>query len=122
MVWLVVTVILAGLSYGAGRLGGSGTHSLPTMVATLPGDEAGFSREFDDRVRAQFPLGSSEDALISYLDGEHFASEWRRRDAANTSVLILNGLICKKIVHVRWRADASGVLTDIGGDYASECI
>jgi len=109
------------VSFAAGRLAGS-FRTLPAMVATLSGEEAGFSREFDSRVRAQFPVGSSEDALIAYLESEKFAPEWRRRDEPNTSAFILSGLICRKTVRVRWRADASGALTDVSGAYESRCL
>jgi len=118
--WPALTLIVAGASFGAGRLGGG--HSLPEMVATLPGEEAGFSHEFDDRIRARFPLGSSEEDLIGYLVSEKFAPEWRRRDAANASALVIDGLICQKIIRVNWRADASGLLTYVNGAYESHCL
>lgn len=119
--WLGLTLALIAASFLLGRWP-EAAHTLPAMVATLPGEEAGFSREFDDRIRARFPTGSSEDALIDYLVSEKFAPDWRRRDAANASVLVLNGLICQKVVRVNWRADASGVLRAVSGAYESHCI
>ena len=97
-------LLVALASFGYGRLGG-GAHNLPAMVATIPGDEAGFSQEFNNRMRTRFSPGSSEDALIDYLRSENFAPEWRRRDEANASALVLNGLICQKVIRARWRAD-----------------
>src|SRR5580698_1735364 len=99
VIWVAAILILMAISFGFGRLGG-GAHSLPSMVATIPGDEAGFSQELNNRMRTRFPPGSSEDALIEYLKSENFAPEWRRRDAANSSALILNGLICQKLIRV----------------------
>ncbi len=107
-------------AFGVGRLA-VGTHSLPAIAATLPGDEAQFSREFDERMRDRFPLGSSEDALVDFLTGEHFAPEWRRRDDANAAAFMWSGLLCTKTVRVRWRADATGVLTAVEGAYESHC-
>ena len=120
-IWGLMTLLLAGGAYGLGRFG-RGARMPPALVATLPGDEAGFSREFDSRMRARFPIGSSEDALIAYLASEFFAPVWRRRNDANSSVLVLNGLIREKLIRVDWRADASGVLTFVSGAYESHCL
>ena len=92
------------------------------MVATLPGDESEFSREFDDRVRKRFPIGSSEDKLLAFLANEGFFPDWRSCDNPNASFFVQSGLICQKIVRVFWRADAAGALTDVRGSYESRCI
>ncbi len=108
-------------SFAAGRLTG-GFHSLPAIVATLPGDESEFSGEFDERIRARFPLGADEDKLIAYLAAEKFMPEWRRRDDPNASVFLWNGLLCKKTIRVIWRADAAGLLGEVNGTYESQCL
>ena len=56
-----------------GKSFSGGSRSLPAIVATLPGDEAQFSRELDDRIRDRFPVGTSEDALLEFLVREDFA-------------------------------------------------
>lgn len=119
-IWPVATLVLMMLSFAAGRM--TGFRSLPEIVATLPGDELEFSRELDGRIRERFPVGTSEDKLLAYLDSEQFVPEWRRRDGANSSSFISNGLICQKVAHVRWRADPAGVLTEISGAYESHCL
>ena len=113
-------LLLAIVSFGAGRF--SSFRPLPEIVATLPGDESEFSREFDGRVRERFPIGSSEDKLLAFLANENFFPDWRRRDNSNSSFFVQSGLICRKIVRVFWRADAAGVLTDVRGTYESHCI
>jgi hypothetical protein len=120
-IWAAVTLLLVGGAFAIGRAGG-GTGALPEIVATLPGDEAGFSRGLDDRIRARFPVGSSEDALVDYLVGEKFSPEWRRRDGPNASVFVAGGWICLKTAHVFWRADGAGVLTDVHAAYNSQCL
>jgi len=120
-IWATVTLALMLASFGVGRLSGGG-HSVPAMVATLPGDEAGFSNEFDARIHARFPIGSNEDELVAYLAGEKFAPDWRRRDDANASALVLSGLICTKIIRVTWRANSAGALTAVNGAYESRCL
>ena len=69
-IWSVSALLLAGLSFGAGRFGLF--HPLPEIAAALPGDESLFSREFDGRIRERFPIGSSEDKLIDFLTNEGF--------------------------------------------------
>jgi len=116
-----VTLALMIASFGLGRVTG-GSHGLPAIAATLPGDESQFSRELDERIRERFPVGSSEDKLVDYLVSEGFAPEWRRGDGANASVFVYSGLLCTKIVRVLWRADAAGTLTDASGAYESHCL
>ena len=121
VIWPALTIFVAWATFGIGRFGAE-FHTLPDMVATLQEDEAGFSRAFDDRIRARFPRGSSEQALIDYLAGEKFAPDWRRRNAPNASALILNGLICQRVIRVNWRADVAGVLSGVNGVYDSHCM
>ena len=68
--WSTSALLLATVSFAGGRF--SSFRPLPEIVATLPGDESGFSREFDDRVRERFPIGSSEDKLLAFLTNENF--------------------------------------------------
>ena len=121
VIWPAVTLILMSAAFGAGKIVGR-FRTLPAIVATLPGDEAEFSRELDHKIREQFPVGTSEDKLIGYLETEQFLPEWRRRDEDNSSSFVQNGLICEKIARVFWRADGAGVLTKVGGNYESHCL
>ena len=120
VIWLAWALLLAAVAFGAGRF--SGFRPLPEIVATLPGDESEFGREFDSRVRERFPIGSSEDKLLSFLVNEGFLPDWRSRDNPNASFFVQSGLICKKIARVLWRADATGILMDVHGSYESQCV
>ncbi len=120
-IWPAVALIFMSMSFGAGKATDR-FRSLPAIVGTLPGEEEGFSRELDDRIRERFPFGTSEDKLIAYLASEQFVPEWRRRNDANSSPFVLDGLICKKIARVFWRADAASLLTEVGGAYESHCL
>jgi hypothetical protein len=119
--WSAVALTLMSASYGAGRMADR-FRPLPAIVATLPGEEAEFSRELDGRIRERFPIGTSEDKLIDFLASENFVPDWRRRDIANSSSFVESGFICRKIVRVRWRADAAGLLTEVGAVYESQCL
>ena len=121
LIWPAATLIVAIIAFAAGRMTLS-FRRMPEIVATLPGDELEFSRELDERVRERFPIGSSEDKLIGYLDSANFVPDWRRRDGDNASLFIWNGLLCNQIVRVGWRADAAGALTKVSGSYESRCL
>ncbi len=118
--WAAATLILMALSFAAGRMT-LGVRIMPEIVATLPGDESQFSRELDARLRERFPIGTSEDKLIGYLVGANFIPDWTQRDT-KSSMFIFNGLLCDRIVHVLWRADAAGSLTNVSGAYESHCL
>jgi hypothetical protein len=122
VVWPAATLGLMLVSFEVGRHVSGGFNSLPAIARTLPGEESEFSRELNDRIRERFPIGANEDDLIGYLDSEKFTPEWRRRDGPNASFYVRQGLICKQIIRILWRADAAGVLTDVSGSYQSQCL
>ena len=88
-IWSASALLLATASFSAGRF--SSFRPLPEIVATLPGDESEFSREFDGRIRERFLIGSSEDKLIDFLVNEGFFPDWRRRDSPNASFFVQSG-------------------------------
>jgi hypothetical protein len=108
-------------SFTTGRMIG-GFHKLPTIAATLPGDERNFSEELNAKIRETFPVGSNEDGLIRYLKAEGFKPDWRERNEPNVSSVTHEGLFCKKVVRVFWRADSEGLLTEINGSYEAWCF
>ena len=93
-IWSASALLLAVVSFGAGRF--SSFRPFPEIVATLPGDESEFSREFDDRLRERFPIGSSEDKLLAFLANENFFPDWRRRDNPNSSSSFKADLYARK--------------------------
>jgi hypothetical protein len=125
--WKPIAVVLIGgiaavaISFYAGW--SARDHKrLPEILATLPGIEQGFGRIIDERLRGEFPVGSSEYDLVSYLDAEGFVPEWHRRSDQNAAVFVHDGILCTKTVRVLWRADRRGKLTNISGGYASHCV
>jgi len=120
LAWAGATLVLMALSFAAGKMT-LGERIMPEIVATLPNDESQFSRELDARLRERFPIGSSQDKLIGYLVGANFVPDWPQH-GVNESEFIFNGLMCDRIAHVSWKADAAGALTNIGGSYESHCL
>jgi hypothetical protein len=125
--WKRVTVVSIGaittvvLSFSVGR-SARDYKPIPTILATLAGDEKGFNSGIDARVRELFPTGSSEDDLIDYLDAEGFVPDWPRRNGHNAGRFVHDGILCTKIVRVLWRSDDRGKLTNVGGGYESRCL
>jgi hypothetical protein len=120
LAWAGATLILTALSFAAGRMT-LGVRIMPEIVATLPGDESQFSGELDARLRERFPIGTSQDKLIGYLVGANFVPDWPQR-GANVAMFIFNGLLCDRIAHVLWQADAGGSLTHVSGAYEDHCL
>jgi hypothetical protein len=120
LAWAGVTLGLAALSFGAGRMTLS-ARIMPEIVATLPGDESLFSRELDARLRERFPIGTAQDKLIGYLIGADFVPDWPQH-GANASMFIFNGWLCTRMARVLWRADDAGSLTNVSGSYESHCL
>jgi hypothetical protein len=119
--WVLASAVLAIASFLVGRTTAD-FRSLPEIVATLPGDESAFGRELDARLHERFPVGSNQESLVAYLANAGFLPEWPRRDGFYGSSFIKSGTICTKIIHVVWRANSRGILTDISGSYESRCI
>lgn len=92
------------------------------LLADMSGDWAAVSAEFDRRVKASFPIGVSDVQMGATLQEQGFS----RRDWASSAeqehvaLRRKDTFGCKVAVHVRWRADANGRLTSVGGDYVEE--
>lgn len=87
----------------------------PLIGRNLPSNYDEGERIFDERVRATFPIGSSEAALIQALRRQGFSVDPGPRWASAT---IKRGLIIKTIWSVRWRAEADRV-REIWGVYGA---
>lgn len=89
----------------------------PPIGRDLPSNYAEGERVFDERVKAEFPIGSSEAVLIKELHRQGFsvdlAPKW-----AGAGATITKGLITKTIWSVRWRAKADRI-QEIWGIYGA---
>ncbi|WP_342250717.1 hypothetical protein [Sphingomonas sp. OTU376] len=89
---------------------GAGEAQAPALLRDLPGEYAKASPALTARLRARFPRGSDEAALIRELAAQGFTvsppshgADWRRE-----------GFPCIEIARVWWQADA-GRITAIEG-------
>jgi hypothetical protein len=92
------------------------------LTKDLRGTWAAISLEMDRRVKAKFPVGSPEDALITELRHEAYTKEdWRAAiDQEHEARREENDGICNKAAYVFWRADSNGALTSVRGEYREE--
>lgn len=95
--------------------------SRPTIGSHLSAFPAEDSAEFDQQVKARFPVGSDENALRATLARERFAifgdadSHFRFSAAYSASELF-----CRHDWSIRWSVQA-GKIVDIGGKYWLTC-
>jgi hypothetical protein len=85
----------------------------PSIGRDLPPKYDEGERVFDERVKAEFPIGSSEARLIKALRSQGFPPASSTDMASAT---ITRGLIMKTIWSVRWRAKEDRI-EDIWGVY-----
>ena len=119
-VWPLVTLALMLTSFAAGRMT-LRLQTLPSIAATLPGEQSQFDSEFDARIRALFPLGTSEGRLTDYLANEGFTPEWPHGADANAGFFLRKGWFCWERLRVLWSADEAGALTRVNGTYQGQC-
>lgn len=92
--------------------------SRPALVRGLDGDEAQVDTEFARRVRAQFPVGSSQAVLIATLSEQGFTPKsWRPELGASSAEFNDSNLACNVVADIHWRADTAGNLTFVKGSY-----
>jgi hypothetical protein len=83
----------------------------------------GAYKEFDQRVKKKFPVGSLENDMATELQREGFVT-----DSASSPVIEHMAVLhdqrfpCDSTFFVRWRGDGNGRLTEIKGDFQATCL
>ena len=79
------------------------------------------SKEFDRRIKAQFPPGTVENAMTLELRRQGFKrQDWtyeKHDDDEATAFRSENSIACHQGAFVHWRADMGGLITTIHGEY-----
>lgn len=88
----------------------------PELGKGLPATYEEGEREFDRRVKSQFPLGSCEDDLIAQVAEAGFRLD--RSGRPIRSATLTRGLIIKTLWSVRWRS-SNGRIDEIWGIYGA---
>ena len=92
---------------------------LPALARGLSPSAATARQEFADRVRARFPIGSAERALMLALWSEGF--EHPGDASKHWASLERRGPPCTRNWTVTWTTDDNGHLTAIDGTYIPSC-
>ncbi len=94
------------------------------LTASLDGNLDTINSEFDTRVRARFPIGSSEYDMARELQREGFIrDDWsfvvaQRAEAKATRRE--DRVVCRQAAYIYWRANREGRLMSIRGVYRVE--
>ena len=96
----------------------------PTLGRNLTDQIFVAIKEFDQRVKQQFPVGSSEQDMVAELRREGFAEfgsgserfpKWARWDGPGQ-------IVCRKELSVIWRSGSDGRIAEISGQYDNICL
>ena len=97
------------------------SRPLPALAADLSTVNATARQEFSERVRARFPVGSTERALMLELWAEGFDRPGGTDGQRSWASLTRRSLVCNKAWTVTWAADDSGHLTAVDGTFIPSC-
>ena len=101
------------------------TDPAPPIADGLSKTFAPSSPEFNSRIEQRFPVGSSEDALLSELRTQHFVivddDRQRSSGGGHSAVYELKDMACKQTWTVVWQS-ADKKITQISGDYRQVCF
>lgn len=91
------------------------------LTTGLPSEWSKMSLEFDRRLKQQFPIGTSEEAMINELKSQGFVrDDWAYQVPNHQEALALrseNDFVCNKGAFVYWRSDNSGKIISVRGEY-----
>lgn len=117
---VILIVILIGLAFLAGKALEHYliSHSTPSVELTkeLSGTWEAVSAEFDRRVKAKFPIGTSEADMLRELRNQGFA----RQGLDNQAKRHESDFACSKGAYVNWLTDKYGFVIFINGEYREE--
>lgn len=94
------------------------------LTTRLDGSWETMNSEFDARVRARFPIGSTEHDMARELRGEGFIrDDWSfviTQGAEAKATRREDRVVCRQAAYIYWRANPQGRLTSIRGVYRVE--
>lgn len=119
---LVGTVLtVAVVAYAYWGLAVTHPYPLPPLARGLPSGVVWKEANdvFDKRVRAEFPVGSPENEMLSELTSQGFklATWFKADDGHKLAEFEGSQFPCALRWEITWRADSNGKLLDISGHY-----
>jgi len=94
----------------------------PPLTAGLTGEWKAVSMEFDRRVKASFVLGTPIMQMGNELQKQGFSrQDWNSSiEQEHVAMRREDNFACRQAAYVHWRADGTGRLVTIKGDYLME--
>ena len=90
----------------------------PPLTAGLGGTWDAVSTEFDQRVRASFPIGSTVESMGRTLERQGFSHDWScSSEQEHLAIRNENDIGGVKSAYIQWRSDDGGRITSIKGSY-----
>jgi hypothetical protein len=95
----------------------------PPLASNLSANFADGEREFDRRIQARFPVGSSAAEIALELIRQGFKPTPERGDSASTRVYSFHkgAFPCDLVWNIVWREDSNGKVTATKGVYGAIC-
>ena len=92
----------------------------PSIFASLPTNTVDIAPAVDQAVRAEFPIGASEDRVISVLSAMGFVI--RQGEEGLWADYTAGGSLCTESFVVSWETRPDDLISDISGDYHLSCL
>ena len=90
------------------------------LIEGLPRGWGNASSQFDARLKARFPVGSSTNAIIDGLAAEGFTPTWFEADGEYGAKRDEGSFVCNLAARVFWRVGQTGTVSAIRGTYREE--
>ena len=90
------------------------------LTEGLPRGWGNASSQFDARLRARFPVGSSANALIDGLAAEGFTPTWFEADGEYGAKRDEGSFVCNVAARAFWRVGQTGTVSAVRGTYHEE--
>lgn len=93
-----------------------------SLTVNLSGSRRDVSSEFDRRVKARFPIGSTVSEMGASLHRQGFSrQDWSSSvEREHVAIRREDNFVCKQIAYVYWHDDGENHLTSIRGVYRDE--
>ena len=90
------------------------------LIEGLPRGWDKASSQFDARLRARFPVGSSANTLTDRLASEGFTPTWSEPDGEYGAKRDESSFPCNVVARVFWRVGQTGTVSAVRGTYHEE--
>lgn len=114
MRFVPITFSLLAAVFATACEGRNGAPEIPAIARDLPATYTEGEQVFDTRLKARFPVGTSESAMVKELKRQGFSIN--EDSHGRFATFIENGLVVSNVWNVGWEAD-NGTISKVWGVY-----